>query len=990
MTQVPLHSTSDDRLDSAVMANGSEVKVVPANADIEGRASRDGGKVAQGATLGRQLLATILPLSLAPLVVASIAGYTITQNRVQSQVDTQLEGQALLTSSGVSEEIGQDLEALKGMVLSPFVANLAKAASEVVEADNLSQQSDDALEQRFAGNKQVSPNQALNKYLQQFAETEGFAELILAERNGLTVGYNESPSQFVQYRDTWWQQGKAQAQWISDPQTDESTATFGFTLSQRIENPDTGEFLGVLKGFVDSSALNFLNNYLQDAGIQGSQQVQLLDVSSGFALATFSESGEVVPEDTSSALQVVGGRTISEIAAKVVEAVQGVQATSAEDLATSLSEVYPVEKLQIRELPASEAGQGFIISFSYENKQFALSTVPQLDWVAIASMDISEVRAQGRDLLGVFSLIAALLGALAVVITISLSSRLSSPLNDLSDKARQVSAGNLDITAEPKGTSETQSLALTFNELVLRVKGFLGEQTLNARKATLFAEITGTSIVSSMELGQLFDQVVEEARDILNTDRVLVYQFGAEGRGLIAGESAIESLLGTYAQEIRPIPLSEEARASWLEAEVIQIDDVGTAELELEQFQLPVDGALRSLLAVPIKFQGQLYGLIMAHQCRSRHSWQAPEADFMKQLSLQIGLVIERIQLLEQTEALAEEQRQIKEGLQQNALQLLMDVDPVSRGDLTARAKVTEDEIGTIADSYNAMISNLRKIVSQVKTAAEQVASTADVNDQSVRRLSDSALQQANEITAALDQAQEMANSVRQVAANAKEAEMAVLQASQTVQEGDEAMNRTVEGIMAIRETVAETAKKVKRLGESSQKISNVVDLISGFAAQTNMLALNASIEASRAGEGGKGFAVVAEEVRELARQSADATTEIEKLVASIQTETNEVVVAMEVGTKQVVDGTELVNETRQSLNRISAASELINALVEAITQATTVQINASEAMTTSMTSVAEIANQNSEEANQVSSSFEQLSTVAQALQEEVGRFKID
>jgi methyl-accepting chemotaxis protein PixJ len=224
-----------------------------------------------------------------------------------------------------------------------------------------------------------------------------------------------------------------------------------FTLSQRIENPDTGEFLGVLKGFVDSSALNFLNNYLQDAGIQGSQQVQLLDVSSGFALATFSESGEVVPEDTSSALQVVGGRTISEIAAKVVEAVQGVQATSAEDLATSLSEVYPVEKLQIRELPTIEAGQGFIISFSYENKQFALSTVPQLDWVAIASMDISEVRAQGRDLLGVFSLIAALLGALAVVITISLSSRLSSPLNDLSDKARQVSAGNLDITAEPKG-----------------------------------------------------------------------------------------------------------------------------------------------------------------------------------------------------------------------------------------------------------------------------------------------------------------------------------------------------------------------------------------------------------------------------------------------------------------------------------------------------------------------------------------------------------
>jgi methyl-accepting chemotaxis protein PixJ len=105
-----------------------------------------------------------------------------------------------------------------------------------------------------------------------------------------------------------------------------------------------------------------------------------------------------------------------------------------------------------------------------------------------------------------------------------------------------------------KGTSETQSLALTFNELVLRVKGFLGEQTLNARKATLFAEITGTSIVSSMELGQLFDQVVEEARDILNTDRVLVYQFGAEGRGLIAGESAIEVCWEPMPRKFAPFP----------------------------------------------------------------------------------------------------------------------------------------------------------------------------------------------------------------------------------------------------------------------------------------------------------------------------------------------------------------------------------------------------------------------------------------------------
>ncbi|MEO0409843.1 MAG: methyl-accepting chemotaxis protein, partial [Cyanobacteria bacterium P01_A01_bin.135] len=192
------------------------------------------------------------------------------------------------------------------------------------------------------------------------------------------------------------------------------------------------------------------------------------------------------------------------------------------------------------------------------------------------------------------------------------------------------------------------------------------------------------------------------------------------------------------------------------------------------------------------------------------------------------------------------------------------------------------------------------------------------------------------------------------------------------------------------RETVAETAKKVKRLGESSQKISNVVNLISGFAAQTNMLALNASIEASRAGEDSKGFAVVAEEVRELARQSAEATTEIEKLVADIQSETNEVVVAMETGTEQVVSGTKLVDETRESLTKITETSLQISALVESITQATVVQTQASEAVTGVMTNVKAIATKNTQEASKVYESFEDLNSVAKTLQAEVDRFKVN
>jgi len=167
------------------------------------------------------------------------------------------------------------------------------------------------------------------------------------------------------------------------------------------------------------------------------------------------------------------------------------------------------------------------------------------------------------------------------------------------------------------------------------------------------------------------------------------------------------------------------------------------------------------------------------------------------------------------------------------------------------------------------------------------------------------------------------------------------------------------------------------------------VNLIGSFAAQTNLLALNASIEAARAGEEGRGFAVVADEVRSLARQSAAATADIEKLVADIQTETNDVVAAMEAGTEQVVTGTRLVDETRESLNKITAASAQISALVEAIAQATVTQSQASEAVSQTMNEVAASANKTSTGAAEVSTSFKDLLAVAQALQANVGQFKV-
>ncbi len=203
-------------------------------------------------------------------------------------------------------------------------------------------------------------------------------------------------------------------------------------------------------------------------------------------------------------------------------------------------------------------------------------------------------------------------------------------------------------------------------------------------------------------------------------------------------------------------------------------------------------------------------------------------------------------------------------------------------------------------------------------------------------------------------------------------------------------MNKTVDGILAIRDTVAETSKRIKRLSDSSQKVSRVVNLISNFTTQTQILALNAAIEATKAGENGRGFAVVADEVRSLARQSGEATAEIEELVQEIQAGTAEVAAAMDTGIDQVVEGTNLVTEVRHNLNAIVAATTQISQLVERITQATQVQNQQSQSVTQTMNEVATIANKTSADSIQISASFKALLTMAQNLQQSASQFKVE
>ena len=317
-----------------------------------------------------------------------------------------------------------------------------------------------------------------------------------------------------------------------------------------------------------------------------------------------------------------------------------------------------------------------------------------------------------------------------------------------------------------------------------------------------------------------------------------------------------------------------------------------------------------------------------------------------------------------------------------------MEVDGLSQGDLTIRASVTEDEIGTIADSYNATIESLQKIVAQVKAVSREVQTTTSDNEQAIKNLAQEAVRQAEEIWTSMIQIKKMSESIQAVSANAAQAESIVQHANQNIAAGDEAMNLTVAEINAIQTTVNEAAQKVKQLGESSQSISQAVNLIGRFAAQTHLLALKASIEAARAGEQGKGFAVIADEVRSLAAQSAEATAEIDNLVTRIQLETNEVVEAMNTGTKQVEVGTQLVQQTRQSLTQVNAAGREISQLVEEITQAAIAQAETSGLVSETIADVAVIAEENSKSATKVSTSIKELRQTAEKLQAGIGQFK--
>ncbi len=507
-------------------------------------------------------------------------------------------------------------------------------------------------------------------------------------------------------------------------------------------------------------------------------------------------------------------------------------------------------------------------------------------------------------------------------------------------------------------------------------------------------------IRQSLDVEEIFKTTTQELRQLLRCDRVAVYRFNPNWTGEFVAESVAHTWVKLVGPDIKTVwedtHLQESQGGRYAQGENFVVNDIyqvghSPCHIEiLEQFEV------KAYVIVPVFAGEQLWGLLAAYQNSGTRDWEESQVTLLARIGSQLGLALQQTEYLQQVQAqsakLAEaaaREKAAKELLQQRSIQLLTALRPALNGDLTVRAPITEDELGTIADAYNNTLQALRQIVLQVQGAAQQVAQTSSNSDASLAGLTNLAQQQLEEITAALGDIQQMVDSTQAVVANAELVQVAVQQANQTVESGDAAMNLTVKAIQGIRETVAQTSKKIKRLSESSQKISKVVNLIGNFATQTNVLALNAAIEATRAGEYGKGFAVVADEVRSLSRQSAAATIEIEKLVQEIQAETGEVAVAMEIGIQQVVEGTNLVSDTRQNLNAIVSATAEISQLIERITAATQKQMTQSVTVTKSMQDVAEIANKTFAESQEIATVFQELSGMAQELLTTASKFKV-
>lgn len=476
-----------------------------------------------------------------------------------------------------------------------------------------------------------------------------------------------------------------------------------------------------------------------------------------------------------------------------------------------------------------------------------------------------------------------------------------------------------------------------------------------------------------------------------------IQQFGATIDGEISGTPAIEQITNpAMVQDLQAIKANYDKS---LKTSIEQMEQLGDTTQQVRQQAQEVSkfattnakGTVAATGSMPdmtwvwlplgLLGLGLLGGLYSAHRIRTARSLIDRTVTDRETLRQRNEIEIE-----------SERARKIQEENERNQmaiLRLLDELGDLAEGDLTVNATVSEDFTGAIADSVNFAIDQLRQLVSAINVTAERVARASDQTQATAMELAEASESQAQEIAGASAAINEMAVSIDQVSSNAAESAAVADRSVAIAHNGAEVVQRTIDGMNTIRDQIQETSKRIKRLGESSQEIGDIVGLINDIADQTNILALNAAIQASMAGEAGRGFAVVADEVQRLAERSANATKQIETLVKTIQADTNEAVMSMESTTAEVVRGARLAKDAGEALEEVQTVSTNLAQLIQSISNAARQQAASAGHISNTMNIIQDITSQTTSGTMATARSVGQLNEMAAALQESVSGFKL-
>ncbi len=342
----------------------------------------------------------------------------------------------------------------------------------------------------------------------------------------------------------------------------------------------------------------------------------------------------------------------------------------------------------------------------------------------------------------------------------------------------------------------------------------------------------------------------------------------------------------------------------------------------------------------------------------------------------------------------SERRRAVEAGMlnqknQHAIMRLLDEMSSLADGDLTVKATVTDDMTGAIADSVNFAVEQLRELVTGINITAQTVSESANETMETTGKLAVASVQQAEQVREVTDAIDEMSKSFGGMAARSRESSEVAHRSVAIAHSGSQMVQQTIRGMGTIRDEIQETSKRIKRLGESSQEIGDIVELINGIAEQTNILALNAAIQSASAGGAGRGFAVVADEVQRLAERATNATRRIELLVQNIQTDTSEAVVSMESTTSEVVSGAEKAEDAGEALQRIESVSKDLSRMIEDISQEAQGQSETARLIAKKMTSIRDVSIQTSEGSNQSVQSMGRLADLVHKLSDSVADFKL-